>query len=305
MFNTRNTLNLLQQIRDWEVKDFHDIKLFDFLAPAFIVSLASFLNSWLITKKRNFRWYLDTETYLDRCNFYEIIQRDKERNQFTWKSNNLLELTPIDEQDYNLSKSSEIAMKLFVKFKNIEKESEEWKIFLTNLENTIMLAMTEIIDNIGNHSWADLSQNASMYMLQHYPSTNITRLAVIDNGIGIINSLKNSSHYSEDKTDEDYLKLALQKGITNGKWMGNWLFMVSELVKETNSKLEICTGKYLYTQIWQEKIFEYTWIEFPWTLINIEFNMENIGIQKREWLQAMKHVNIEADDMDYYDNIFE
>ncbi len=61
---------------------------------------------------------------------------------------------------------------------------------------------------------------------------------------------------------------------------------------------------FIYTNL-TKKTFDYTWIKFPGTLINIEFNMEKIDTQEREWLKIMEYINSEVDDFNYYDELFD
>ncbi len=307
MFGTKTAIQLIKDIEEHNVTTLSDIAIFDWVSPSYIITLASLINWWKLDPKENehIKMLPEVDTYLKRCNFYAAISSD-DKSQYTDNSDNLIEITTIDANDYDLSEMSKVTTKLFVHIKWLKKDNEDSMNFLNNMENSLLYAMTEIVDNIGLHSQADLSQKACMYMLQYFPSTEIARLSVIDNGIGIVESLKDSPHYKEGEDDMYYIQLALQQEITNGKWRGNGLFATSEIVRETNSKMELCSGNILYTQIWQEKEFEYTWTQFPWTLINIEFNMKAIrSDQETQRLEALNHTNNEIDDYDYFDEIFD
>lgn len=305
MYGLQTALSILSEIRSWNIKSLNDIKVYDTLTPAFLVTLASFVNQGLISKGE-IKTLPEVYTYLSRCNFNHIIWISWVTSNYTWNSENLVEITAITQKEqtfwWNID---EICAKLFVKSKNLKKDDEDSIRFLNNLDNTLLLALTEIMDNIWVHSEANLSQKACLYMLQHYPSKNRTHLAVIDNWIWIIKSMKNSWYFENDKKDEYYLNLAMQRKITSWKGAWNWLFLVSEIVKETDSKLEICTWNILFKQNWQNKEIKYNSFEFPWTLININFNMELIDNKEREWLSSINKLNGEITDYAFYDNIFE
>lgn len=307
MFSLGNVIDLIKDMENKRIK-LSDISLLDYVSPVYAISLASFINQWMIEK--DLLWVIlpELQTYLDRCWFLHAIDL-KDKNKYIGNSQNLIEITPIISREQNELLVSggvdEICAKLFVRAKNIQKESTEGKRFLDNLENTLLLAVTELLDNINIHSEADLSQKASMYMMQYYPSKKKTHLAIIDSGIGIVESLKKSSHFNSSREDKDYLKLSLEKNITNGKGKGNGLAMVREIIEETSSKLEIYSNGVLFTKNWHDEKIEYTWVSFNGTIINIEFNMEAIEWEKQERLKSFSHICTEMEDLDFYEWIFE
>lgn len=308
MFSLNDAISLLKQAKSGQLK-LSQIDLLDFLSPIYAVALASFINQNIIEKDNLGRVLPELQTYLERCNFLWAIGLKDTPSQYIGQSQNLIEITPIYSKDQGqylaLGGVDEICSKLFVRVKNLHKEDVEGNMFLNNLLNTVFLSVTELLDNITLHSEADLSQGASMYMLQYYPSKQKTHLAIIDNGIGIIESLKNSSHFNPQKEDKDYLALALQKNITNGKGKWNGLAMVSEIIEETDSILEIFTNGVLFRKNWQKEKMEYTWVEFNGTIINIIFDMQTIEWEAKTWLKSFDRIPIEIDDMDYYSRIFE
>lgn len=308
MFSLKNTIEILKSSQERKMK-LSDLVLLDYVSPIYVISIVSLINQWIIHNDHLGLVLPELNTYLERCWFFYMIGKANSVSPYTWNSQNLIEITPITsiEQNEILARwwVDEICSKLFVRAKNIQKGTVEGKKFLDNLENTLLLAVTELLDNIAIHSEADLTQNACMYMLQYYPSKKRTKLAIIDNGIGIIESLKQSSHLDPNKEDKDYLLLALERSITNGKGKWNWLAMVREIIEETQSKLEIYTNGVLYTKIWQKENIEYTWTGYKGTMINIEFNMEAIEWEKTEWLKSFNHIPIEMDDLNFYNWIFE
>lgn len=308
MFSLSDAISLLKQAENNHIK-LSQIDLLDFLSPIYAVALASFINQGIIEKDSLGRVLPELQTYLERCNFLWTIGLRKTRSPYMGQSQNLIEITPIYSKEQSqylaLGGVDEICAKLFVRVKNLQEKDIEGNNFLTNLLNTVFLSVTELLDNISLHSEADLSQGASMYMLQYYPSKKQTHLAIIDNWIGIIESLKNSPHFDPQKEDKDYLTLALQKNITNGKGRWNGLAMVSEIIEETDSKLEIFTNGVLFRKNWQTEEIKYTWVEFNGTIVNIIFNMANIEWEVKTRLQSFDHTPSEINDMEYYSRIFE
>lgn len=307
MFNLRDAIEIFRCIHLWSITKLNEIAVLDSVSPIYTVALASFINQDLLQRWPFKNILPEVYTYLQRSNFFEVIGVDVNQSIYSWWSQNLIEISPILDREQNLGGLggvTEICAKLFVRAKELAKDDTSWKEFLDNLENTLLMAISELVDNVGLHSEADLQQKASMYMLQHFPSVRQTRLAIIDNWIWIIESLKNSIHYKEGADNQYYMELAIQRLITNWKWRWNWLAIVSEIIKETDSVLEIYSWDVLYTQNWQEKNFEYTWVYYPWTMINIKFNMIAIEQGRRDWLESFGHTNMEMEDYDYYDDIF-
>lgn len=308
MFSLNDAILLLKQAQRKQLK-LSQIDLLDFLSPIYAVTLASFINQKIIEKDNLGRVLPELQTYLERCNFLWTVGLKEMPSKYMGQSQNLIEITPIYTKEQSqylaLGGVDEICAKLFVRVKNLHQEDMEGNMFLTNLLNTVFLSVTELLDNITLHSEANLSQGASMYMLQYYPSKKETHLAIIDNWIGIIESLKNSPHLDPQREDMDYLYLALQKNITNGKGRWNGLAMVSEIIEETDSKLEIFTNGVLFRKNWQKEEMEYTWVEFNGTIINIIFNMANIEWETKTRLKSFDRTPIGIDDMDYYKRIFE
>lgn len=72
-------------------------------------------------------------------------------------------------------------------------------------------ALTEIMRNIPEHSNA----NEIWYCAQYWPSYDLVELAILDEGIGIKESLLNNIAYEDlIKTDKDALRYALKPGIS-------------------------------------------------------------------------------------------
>jgi len=291
-------------IKEWNrIKDDTDcIRILNPLSPAYIITLTSLLNQWYI-KSENISIIRDTITYLERCNFFKAISNDVPASCYTWNSKNLTEITLINKEP-QYDKISEMVGKIIVKLKKLERNNV-WDEYLSAVENTFTTIATESIDNLIEHSESDFSKNACMYMMQHYPSTNTLHLAVIDCWIGIEESMKKSKHFKKWADGKYYVWLALQQHYTSkAEWRWNWLFMCADIVKNTNSKMNIISRNISYQIIWQEEKFDYNCKEFPWTLVNVEFNIDGME-NNMDWIKRLTRYNdIQDMEYSYYNNLW-
>lgn len=247
------------------------------LSPSYIIGLASMINSWIYPKAilNNLQFSNHIQTYLERCNFLNIIGETNE-SPHTGNSSTLSEITPI-WWEIDFGAISEMFAKYLLQKMQIQWTSERQTI-TTAIDQTLLQSFSEIASNIVVHSQADFSKQACMYMMQYYSSTKAVHIACVDNGIWIVESLKRSRHYQERLTGIDYLKLALTQGITWNprEGQGNGLYACSQIVECIWWTLEILSWETFYQQIWQNKNYTYNECAFPWTLINLEVNLNRI-----------------------------
>lgn len=76
----------------------------------------------------------------------------------------------------------------------------------------VAYSVTELVKNVQQHS-----KGCGYIVAQYYPSSGLTKIAIIDNGIGIARSFKeaNSPHYSKISNDLDALKLAVSPEVSS------------------------------------------------------------------------------------------
>lgn len=112
--------------------------------------------------------------------------------------------------------------------------------------------LTELMRNIPEHSKA----GAIWYCAQYWPLYDLVELAILDEGIGIQNSLLGNYAYSEYvKNDTEAIRMALKPGISKAFAPGNsnlsqdeWansgygLYMVSQLCKKLGGSFIIASG---------------------------------------------------------------
>lgn len=114
-------------------------------------------------------------------------------------------------------------------------------------ENWIAFAIREIIRNIPEHSKGD----EIWYCAQYWPSFDLVELAIMDEGIGIKESLIRGGKISSDCSDEEAIRLALEPGISgeseyihdvDWKNSGFGLYMVSQMCAELDASFIISSG---------------------------------------------------------------
>lgn len=120
------------------------------------------------------------------------------------------------------------------------------------LLNCIELCLNEVMDNVLVHSCTgfDDSSPYGLAMAQVHPSGNRIAIAVYDNGIGMMNSLKNGG--VAVRSPEKAITSGLQKGITDGRGKGNGLWLLNEIVKEGEGSLEITSSGVRYS-LWHQR----------------------------------------------------
>ena len=122
------------------------------------------------------------------------------------------------------------------------KEFQKWMTFV----------IRELLRNIPEHS----KSKTIWYCAQYWPSFDLVELAILDEGIGISNSLKDSYEFSSlYKNDYEALQLALEPGVSGtfsslrrsigtGDWVnsGYGLYMVSQMCVELGASFIIASG---------------------------------------------------------------
>ncbi len=302
MIGIQEIRRLLQEAKLWRISPIS----WDFLSPSYIIGLASMINGWTYPKHILESLHISegTKTYLNRCNFTNIINWG-DLSPYTWGCNRLTEITLIP-WDIDFGPISLMFAKILLQKMEIQEKNKQQKI-TTAIDRILVLSFAEISNNIIVHSKSDFSKNASMFMMQCYPSTKNVHIACVDNGIWIVESLKRSRHYDEHLDWLWYLRLALAQWITGNpaEWQGNGLYTCSQIIECIQGKLEILSWETFYQQIWQNKIYEYNWSAFPWTLINIEVNLDNMIKYEYKRKEFLWPRYIESTELPVYDTLRE
>ena len=122
----------------------------------------------------------------------------------------VIPITKINREDLQKQYSE----KTYVLGEMIELASEELALTLTQndsspINDTLRFCIREIIRNTFEHSKSD----AVWVCGQYWPTKNSTEIAIMDEGQGILNSLRLNRHY-DVSSDIDANKLALQPGVS-------------------------------------------------------------------------------------------
>jgi hypothetical protein len=193
-------------------------------------------------------------TYAEHMRFFKAIGINKGRElSENYGNSNYLPITKLEIRDLknegiaNIERIQEV----------IENKAKSMSRVLSNgnvsFMNWLKYILTEIMRNIPEHSQAD----AIWYCAQYWPRYDLVELAILDEGIGIRESLiDNPAHSDEIKNDEDALRLAIQPGISKAFapgckktsddiWAnsGYGLFMVSRLCEELGGSFIIVSGE--------------------------------------------------------------
>lgn len=117
-------------------------------------------------------------------------------------------------------------------------------------EKWLSFVIREIIRNIPEHSKSD----TIWYCAQYWPSYDLVELAIMDEGIGIKDSLRENVNYIEEaNSDENAIRLSLKPGVSEtniyrklgqGEWdnSGYGLYMVSEMCAELDASFILASG---------------------------------------------------------------
>lgn len=218
-------------------------------------------------------------TYAKHMRFYKAIGINYGRElSENYGNENYLPITKLEINDLksegieNLERIQEvIEKKTKLMAKVLSKENLSFKKWLKYI-------LTEIMRNIPEHSKA----NAIWYCAQYWPSYDLVELAILDEGIGIKNSLIDNPVYGEQiKTDKSAILLALEPGISKSFTLGNgnvsnsiWansgfgLYMVSRLCDKLGGSFVISSGTSAIEVSNDKKITEYD-TSFKGTAIQI------------------------------------
>lgn len=119
-------------------------------------------------------------------------------------------------------------------------------------EEALAYIFTELIDNSLTHGRKHGFPNAKVWVAaQYYPSKDHIRLAVVDNGCGLLRSLRNHPRLA-DKTDIGAIKLALEPRVSGNRDVGLrddshnqgvGLSVSSELAIRAGGRVDIISGQ--------------------------------------------------------------
>lgn len=279
-----------------------DLSQYNFVEPAFLVWVLSLYANKKITfinidKITNIK----IKNYLERSGFFSYIDHCVSISKID--RNSLFEVTTIDET--TLSKVKEMDM-LTTKFlQNLWLSKEDFD----DLYKTFYRIMWELIDNVLTHSNSIFSQKWCLYMMQSFPRTNIIHFCVVDNGIWLKESFKDSKYYNPALWYDYYIDLAFQKWVTRDReiWAGNGLYGTLEIIKATWSQLNFVTWDVLCSQNWLDTTYSKIGWFWTWNLLDIRFHINNLNKEVidnliSKWTLAK---GLDVDELDHLNDLFD
>lgn len=171
--------------------------------------------------------------YCQRLDFFKHLEYDtSERFTRHSSASRFLEIRQFSKQDNH---------DVFMEVLNIIRDKLNPSLELFAL---LVYCFWEVIDNIDIHSESGIG---GILCAQHYPNAEILRIVFVDNGIGIAESMLRSeiADYSEH-SELELVELALEKGVTSGKGMGNGLYYTKRFVEHNKgSSLAVLSSESL------------------------------------------------------------
>ena len=164
-----------------------------------------------------------------------------------------------------------------------------------DIQQYLRYMITEMIDNVVSHA---CSTGYDCIAAQYYPSLKKIQIAIVDSGIGLMNSLRNNHNPSNEVTA---ISKALEKEITgsnkydsygNQKHAGLGLFFLKRIIEQTKGNLLIISNNTMYSNIngtEEFKICENS--KWSGTAIVFEFFVDSIDY---EWSQIRNLIHNEV-----------
>lgn len=185
------------------VLDAQDVEFFDPLGIAVLGALLepiaekrSITMVWLSV---NLGSYLERMNVISRCSLGGVEARPGERKD---RSDRLVELTrlskdfEVDDAAYRLA--SALAGHLTSEDPNAERDERTGINKFEGFSRPLQYALTELLLNALSHAKSEGRADASVWVAaQYYPSTSMIKLAIVDNGCGILATLRNSPALAE------------------------------------------------------------------------------------------------------------
>lgn len=196
-------------------------------------------------------------TYADTMRFYRATGINKGKSfDIDYGNCNYLPITRLDLKDLRDESRSNLE---YIQ-DNIERKAIDMATVLSRnslqLKKLLKYVLTEIMRNVPEHSNAD----SIWYCAQYWPTKDRVELAIIDEGIGIKNSLLSNYAYNDIiDSDRTALEYALKPGISSkfapgttnnakDEWAnsGFGLYMISSLCANLEGSFTIASGDSLF-----------------------------------------------------------
>ncbi len=210
-------------------------------------------------------------TYLSRMNFHSVVGVRERRLERPHRSprrgrfRELVEVSTADECD-----------RVTVQLRGVLARSAGLgDVILDN----VSYCLAEVLENVIQHAE---SPTNGVACAQAYPGSHAVELAIIDSGIGVRGSLSKNPQYADlIRSDEDAVRLALQRGVTSnpGRNSGEGLFFVRELLSRSG-KMILQSGDVVLTVGRRgETVRKAPW--WPGTMVGLRLELRQ-GVRMRD-----------------------
>lgn len=203
-----------------------------YISPSSLAVLVSYLSD---KKLKSIDLHIDInpspniDTYISRMDFYNLLEI--ERMESFMRHDEHGRFIPIKNINYKMN--YELQEEIMTILNNKCKLSKE-------MYYTMDWAFNELLDNIIEHAESD---TGGYFAAQVYSNTKRIEMCIVDNGIGIPNSLKKNPKYQEYE-EYDCMVCSLNKGATKGTGQGNGLYYTKRFIEHCNSAMNIYSNKY-------------------------------------------------------------
>ncbi len=191
--------------------------------PNACVPISGIIQYYKTARKMEFHFEILPDNYLYQCGFTEPIYEDKETLE--------KERNPFGKI-YRYNETGQVAALTQAYINAISRQvtcSE-------GVISSLIWCINEVMDNVLVHGETD----NGYVMAQFHEKTKHVAFCVFDAGVGIYNTMKQSSH--APKQPIDALSLAIQEGVGDGKGQGNGLYGLYQIICENKGLLTITSG---------------------------------------------------------------
>jgi anti-sigma regulatory factor (Ser/Thr protein kinase) len=243
-----------------------DLSNSEALSPFGVVMLTTTIDA--CARKGRKRKYVDSKNrklkkFLKEIGFYDFFHLDSGIAVKDWIKTETVQLRLCEGVDYQII---ERIIYLFNNHLNLSRYVKE----------SLQMSLQEIMTNVVDHS------RKNKYLICAYadkPNKKI-RLCITDVGIGIFNSLKNSTKYDYISNDYEAIKEATKEGVSSRPGRaGLGLNHIKNFIKINEGQMCILSGegkvfwKYDHGQILNQKMP----IPFPGTVVKLIINIDKEG----------------------------
>ncbi len=191
--------------------------------PNACVPISGIIQYYKTVRKIKFCFEISPDNYLFQCGFAEPIYEEKEALE--------KERNPFDKI-YRYNEYGQVAALTQAYINAISRQQTCSK----GVIDSLIWCINEVMDNVLLHGETD----NGYVMAQFHEKTKHVAFCVFDAGVGIYNTLKESTH--SPKKPIDALSLSIQEGVGDGKGQGNGLYGLYQIICENKGLLTITSG---------------------------------------------------------------